>query len=133
MVAEKGNLQQYLYHLHDGPEQEERDQKIAAKEEGEALAWRDSGSAPMLLGYLVEKDVSSDLRFPTFSLLDGRHGSRSTNTGLPLVFENPIPVLNQLSFSLDCDDRVDLLPKQSNSTLTIVSFESTTSLVLAIV
>ena len=59
MVVKRGNLQQYLYHLHDGPEQEERDRKIKAMEEGEALAWRDSGLAPRLLGYQVEKDVSN--------------------------------------------------------------------------
>jgi salicylate hydroxylase len=59
MIVERGNMQQYMYHLHDGPEQEERDRKMVAKEEGEALAWRDSGLAPKLLGYQVEKDVSS--------------------------------------------------------------------------
>lgn len=58
MVVKRGNLQQHLYHLHDGPEQQERDRKIVAKEQGEALAWRDSGLAPKLLGYQVEKDVS---------------------------------------------------------------------------
>ncbi|KIX06261.1 uncharacterized protein Z518_04236 [Rhinocladiella mackenziei CBS 650.93] len=60
-VVERGNVQQYLYHLHDGPEQVERDRKMAAKEEGEALAWRDSGLAPRLLGYQVEKDVSESM------------------------------------------------------------------------
>lgn len=28
MVVSRGNVQQYLYHLHDGPEQEERDRKM---------------------------------------------------------------------------------------------------------
>lgn len=28
MVVERGNIRQYLYHLHDGPEQEERDRKM---------------------------------------------------------------------------------------------------------
>jgi salicylate hydroxylase len=28
MVVQRGNLQQYLYHLHDGPEQEERDRRM---------------------------------------------------------------------------------------------------------
>lgn len=59
MVVKRGNLQQYLYHLHDGPEQEERDRKLVNAEEGEALAWRDSSLAPQLLGYQVEKDVGS--------------------------------------------------------------------------
>lgn len=57
MVVRRGNLQQYLYHLHDGPEQQERDRKMRAKEPGEALAWRDSELAPQLLGYEVSKDV----------------------------------------------------------------------------
>ncbi|KAI9926981.1 hypothetical protein AWENTII_010816 [Aspergillus wentii] len=53
MLVERGNLQQYLYHLHDGPEQEERDRKMqmVPTPEGEALAWRDPGLAPKLLGY----------------------------------------------------------------------------------
>ena len=53
MVVKRGNLQQYLYHLHDGPEQEERDRKMrmVPTPEGEALAWRDPGLAPRLLGY----------------------------------------------------------------------------------
>ncbi|KAK6382105.1 hypothetical protein LTS17_003990 [Exophiala oligosperma] len=57
MIVKRGNLQQYLYHLHDGPEQRERDRAMVAMEEGEALAWRDSGLAPKLLGYQAEKDL----------------------------------------------------------------------------
>lgn len=59
MVVERGNLQQYLYHLHDGPEQEERDRKMRERptSAGEALAWRDPGLAPRLLGYDHLKDV----------------------------------------------------------------------------
>lgn len=61
MIVSRSNLQQYLYHLHDGPEQEERDRRMRMQptEEGEALAWRDPGLAPKLLGYECEKDVSS--------------------------------------------------------------------------
>ncbi|KAE8138508.1 hypothetical protein BDV38DRAFT_292117 [Aspergillus pseudotamarii] len=53
MVVERGNIQQYLYHLHDGPEQQARDWKMqmTPTPEGEALAWRDPGLAPKLLGY----------------------------------------------------------------------------------
>ena len=60
MVVERGNTQQYLYHLHDGPEQEERDRKMqmVPTPEGEALAWRDPGLAPKLLGYDHIADVS---------------------------------------------------------------------------
>ncbi|KAF2416535.1 FAD/NAD(P)-binding domain-containing protein [Tothia fuscella] len=57
MVVKRGNRQQYLYHLHDGAEQEERDRKLVNAEEGEALAWRDSSLAPQLLGYDVDKDI----------------------------------------------------------------------------
>lgn len=67
MVVERGNLQQYLYHLHDGPEQEERDRKMqmVPTPEGEALAWRDPGLAPKLLGYDHLADVSD-----AFNLVD---------------------------------------------------------------
>ena len=57
MVVERGNRQQWLYHLHDGPEQKERDRAMREMEDGEALAWRDSGLSPQLLGYKVEEDV----------------------------------------------------------------------------
>lgn len=57
MVVSRGNLQQYLYHLHDGEEQRERDRKMQAMEAGEALAWRDSGLSPQLLGYEVDRDI----------------------------------------------------------------------------
>ncbi|KAI6710155.1 FAD dependent oxidoreductase [Diplocarpon mali] len=59
MVVQRGNLQQRLYHLHDGPEQEERDRqmRMVPTPAGEALAWRDPGLAPALLGYDAVKDV----------------------------------------------------------------------------
>lgn len=57
MVVQKGNRQQWLYHLHDGPEQEERDRILRAAGEGEALAWRDKAFAPQLLGWTCEKEV----------------------------------------------------------------------------
>lgn len=81
MVVKRGNLQQWLYHLHDGPEQEERDRKLRAAEEGEALAWRDSGLAPQLLGYQVEKDVSySPSDFVIWDI--SNEDARLTNIGL---------------------------------------------------
>ena len=60
MVVQRGNLQQYLYHLHDGPEQEERDRRMRMVPTlpGEALAWRDPELAPKLLGYDHLKEVS---------------------------------------------------------------------------
>ena len=65
MVVERGNTQQYLYHLHDGTEQEERDRRMrmVPTPEGEALAWRDPGLAPRLLGYDHVGDVSFSLFF----------------------------------------------------------------------
>jgi salicylate hydroxylase len=62
MVVERGNFQQYLYHLHDGREQEERDQRMreVPTRPGEALAWRDPGLAPKLLGYDHLKDVDEN-------------------------------------------------------------------------
>ncbi|KAN0112779.1 FAD/NAD(P)-binding domain containing protein [Hyaloscypha variabilis] len=59
MVVQRGNLQQYLYHLHDGPEQEERDRRMRMipTPPGEALAWRDPELAPKLLGYDHLKEV----------------------------------------------------------------------------
>lgn len=61
MVVQRGNLQQYLYHLHDGPEQEERDRmmRMVPTPKGEALAWRDPELAPRLLGYDALRDVST--------------------------------------------------------------------------
>ena len=60
MVVNRGNTQQYLYHLHDGPEQQERDARMqmVPTPEGECLAWRDPGLAPKLLGYDHVVDVS---------------------------------------------------------------------------
>ncbi|RFU32120.1 hypothetical protein B7463_g4200, partial [Scytalidium lignicola] len=62
MVVERGNRQQWLYHLHDGPEQEERDRILRIGGKGEALAWRDKAFAPELLGWCCEKEV--DLVWP---------------------------------------------------------------------
>jgi salicylate hydroxylase len=64
MVVQRGNLQQYLYHLHDGPEQRERDRAMRANELGNALAWKDKGFAPGLLGWCCEKEV--DRYWPVF-------------------------------------------------------------------
>ncbi|PWY69066.1 FAD dependent oxidoreductase [Aspergillus heteromorphus CBS 117.55] len=62
MVVERGNLQQHYYHLHDGEEQQERDRKMqmVPTPEGEALAWRDPGLAPKLLGYDHVADVDAN-------------------------------------------------------------------------
>lgn len=60
MIVQRGNIQQRLYHLHDGPEQEDRDGKMrmAPTPPGEALAWRDPAFAPGLLGYEFVRYVS---------------------------------------------------------------------------
>jgi salicylate hydroxylase len=57
MVVERGNKQQWLYHLHDGPEQKERDRVMRAGEDGDALAWKDRNFAPALLGWSCEREV----------------------------------------------------------------------------
>jgi salicylate hydroxylase len=76
MIVQRGNLQQTLYHLDDGKEQEERDRKIKANgaatcdtemEEGEALVWRDPVLAPKVLGYDHLEDVSHNTQFQYFS------------------------------------------------------------------
>lgn len=78
-VVSRGNMQQYLYHVHDGPDQEERDQKLRAfaefngkgkisreeyekrglKVEEDPLAWRWGGVGSWLLTYVCEDDVES--------------------------------------------------------------------------
>ncbi|KAF2133027.1 FAD binding domain-containing protein [Dothidotthia symphoricarpi CBS 119687] len=76
-VVSRGNRQQYLYHVHDGPEQQERDRllaefaqfngkgKVGRREykakgldfEADPLAWRWGGVGSWLLTYVCEDDV----------------------------------------------------------------------------
>lgn len=76
-VVERGNVQQHLYHVHDGPEQQERDRllrgfgqfngrgRVEQKEfdeqeladESDPLAWRWGGCGKWLLTYECEGDV----------------------------------------------------------------------------
>ena len=51
--------QQYWYHLHDGEEQRERDEKIGAEVscEGDPFLWREPFFAPFLYGYDVRTEV----------------------------------------------------------------------------
>lgn len=76
-VVERGNVQQYLYHVDDGPEQRERDERLRAfgefngrgkvgekefEEKGlrigeDPLAWRWGGVGSWLLTYRCEEDV----------------------------------------------------------------------------
>ncbi|KAJ5785671.1 uncharacterized protein N7503_010883 [Penicillium pulvis] len=74
MVVERGNIQQYLYHLHDGQEQQERDYKMqmTPTPEGEALAWRDPGLAPKLLGYDHIADVDRCWKFLQGDMVESR-------------------------------------------------------------
>ncbi|KAB8274950.1 hypothetical protein BDV30DRAFT_225561 [Aspergillus minisclerotigenes] len=87
MVVDRGNIQQYLYHLHDGPEQEERDRKMqmTPTPEGEALAWRDPGLAPKLLGYDHIADLERRAIFSKRWMLL-THASRFTQQGDFLSF-----------------------------------------------
>ena len=54
-VVQRGNIQQPLYHLHDGPEQRERDaaMKMVPTPAGECFAWKDLEFGPWLLGHEV--------------------------------------------------------------------------------
>ena len=61
MVVERGNRQQYLYHLHDGPEQQDRDMVMKMGEEGDALARKDGKFADDLLGWCCEEEVNKYL------------------------------------------------------------------------
>ena len=60
-VAQRGNVQQHLYHLHNGLEQRERDTrvKMMPTPAGECLAWKDLEFGPWLLGYEVLRDVEA--------------------------------------------------------------------------
>ncbi|KAI0897200.1 FAD/NAD(P)-binding domain-containing protein [Annulohypoxylon nitens] len=77
MVVERGNFQQYMYHIHDGKEQEERDRKLQMFGEidkdlfktpealtkprvgsgDDPLPWRYHGVGGWLLTYDLERDV----------------------------------------------------------------------------
>lgn len=77
MVVERGNFQQYMYHIHDGKEQEERDRRLQMFGEidkdlfktpealtkprmgsgDDPLPWRYHGVGGWLLTYDLEKDV----------------------------------------------------------------------------
>ncbi|CDK25404.1 unnamed protein product [Kuraishia capsulata CBS 1993] len=58
-IVARGNLQQTLYHLDDGPAQEERDFILGLSDPpaGEAFVWRDKEMAPWLLGYNAFNDA----------------------------------------------------------------------------
>jgi salicylate hydroxylase len=76
-VVSRGNRQQYLYHVHDGEEQQERDRQLRGfaefngkgrisreqyeaqglKVEDDPLAWRWGGVGSWLLTYICEDDV----------------------------------------------------------------------------
>lgn len=68
-IVARGNRQQHLYHLYDGPEQQERDRILQMENPpaGETLVWRDVEMAPWLLGYRVKEDV--DKYWPTDSVV----------------------------------------------------------------
>ena len=81
-VVSRGNRQQYLYHIYDGPVQEERDRLLRAfgefngkgrvdneeyenaglKVEDDPLAWRWGGVGNWLLTYYCEEDVEKRWR-----------------------------------------------------------------------
>ncbi|PWY86699.1 FAD dependent oxidoreductase [Aspergillus heteromorphus CBS 117.55] len=61
----RSHRQRYLNHLPDGPEQEQRDRDMQSTPtpEGEALVWRDPGTAPTLFGWnhILEVESNWDL------------------------------------------------------------------------
>lgn len=81
-VVSRGNRQQYLYHVHDGPVQQDRDQMLRAfgefngkgriskeqyEEKGlkvgdDPLAWRWGGVGSWLITYVCEEDVEKRWR-----------------------------------------------------------------------
>jgi salicylate hydroxylase len=81
-VVSRGNRQQYLYHVHDGEDQQERDRQLRAfgdfngqgkisreqyeakglKVEDDPLAWRWGGVGSWLLTYVCEEDVENRWR-----------------------------------------------------------------------
>jgi salicylate hydroxylase len=60
-IVQRGNVQQHLYHLHDGPEQRERDRlmRLTPTLPGDPLVWRDPELQPWLLGYNHIADVDA--------------------------------------------------------------------------
>ena len=64
VIVERGYVQQQLYHLADGVEQQRRDDmmRMVPTRPGEALVWRDPEFAPWLLDYDHVHDV--DLHWP---------------------------------------------------------------------
>jgi salicylate hydroxylase len=59
-IVQRGYLQQHLYHLNDGEDQQCRDEmmKMVPTRPGEALVWRDPEFGPWLLGYDHVQDVN---------------------------------------------------------------------------
>ncbi|KAL1651216.1 hypothetical protein SLS58_000554 [Diplodia intermedia] len=55
-VVQRGNLQQHLYHIHDGEEQEERDRLFAAWDEYEEMESRGENPDPKALGLVQGSD-----------------------------------------------------------------------------
>ncbi|PYH93847.1 FAD dependent oxidoreductase [Aspergillus ellipticus CBS 707.79] len=62
----RSHQQRYLNHLPDGPEQRQRDKEMqmTPTPAGEALPWRDPGTAPTLLGYDHIAEVESRWNLP---------------------------------------------------------------------
>jgi salicylate hydroxylase len=90
-VVSRGNRQQYLYHVHDGVDQQERDRQLRAfgefngkgkisreqyeakglKVEDDPLAWRWGGVGSWLLTYVCEDDVDRRWREVDMEVREG--------------------------------------------------------------
>jgi len=102
-VVSRGNRQQYLYHVHDGEVQQERDQKLRAfaefngkgkisreqyeakglKVEDDPLAWRWGGVGSWLLTYVCEDDV--ERRWKEFEMESRRSASMTSEESVRAV------------------------------------------------
>lgn len=65
-IVQRGNVQQNLYHLQDGPEQKERDRlmRLNPTLPGDPLVWRDPELSPWLFRYDHIKDVDTNWPHP---------------------------------------------------------------------
>jgi salicylate hydroxylase len=102
-VVSRGNRQQYLYHVHDGAEQQQRDDQLRAfadfngkgkigrddyeakglKVEDDPLAWRWGGVGSWLLTYVCEDDV--DRRWKEVEVEMQKGGARNSGESVRAV------------------------------------------------
>jgi salicylate hydroxylase len=102
-VVSRGNRQQYLYHVHDGDDQQERDRQLRAfgefngkgkisreqyeakglRVEDDPLAWRWGGVGSWLLTYVCEDDV--ERRWREVEIESRRRGGKGSEDSVRAV------------------------------------------------